>query len=161
MTRLPAAFVRPAKLKEVRAPGILLRVGKYGAPFLVIGDEDDLHAVFLEGQYKFRSFKLAKAENWSGLAIEDVEFELDLDSALDVSGYGRAPGSILRSGSSLSFAAIADDAFGRTTEIPILTSLSEASPEERTVFCKWRALVIVGQERRVVWECEIPVDRDW
>jgi hypothetical protein len=117
--------------------------------------------VFLEGQYKFRSFKLAKAENWSGLAIEDVEFELDLESAFDVSGYGRAPGWILRSGSLLSIAAIADEAFGRTTEIPILTNLSEASSDERTAFCKWRVFVTVGDERRVVWECDIPVERDW
>jgi len=161
MTSLPATLLRPAKVSEVRAPGILLQVGKYGAPFLVAGDKGDLQAIFLDGSYKFRSFKLAKAENWSGLAVEDIEFDLDLESGLNVSGYGRSPGSMLRSGSLLSIAAIADDAFGRTIDIPILTNLPGGSDNERTAFYSWRAFVMVGDHQRIVWESKIPFERDW
>jgi hypothetical protein len=93
--------------------------------------------------------------------VEDIEFDLDLGSGLDVSGYGRAPGSMLRSGSLLSIAAIADDAFGRTIDIPILTNLPGGGDNEGTAFYSWRAFVMVGDHQRIVWETKIPFERDW
>lgn len=153
--------MRPAKLKDVGTPGILLQVGKYGAPFLVAGNKSDPVAVFLDGKYKFRSFKQLASENWDGLAIENVEFELDLESAIDLSGYNRIPGTIIRHGEQLSIAAIGDDAFGRMIEIPLVEGLPSGAPEQRVAFFSWRAFVTVGEEWRTVWDCKIPVQREW
>ena len=161
MTLLPPELLRPANLSEVRAPGLLLRVGKYGQPFLIVGTETDPDVIALEGEHRFHSFKRSAAENWSGLAIEDVQFEIDFAFAIDVSGCGRAPGTIVRKGRVLSIAAISSGSFRQTIEIPIKGDLPESSPNEQVAFYAWRAFVMVGDERRTVWECALPLERDW
>ena len=80
MIALSAIQVRPALLRDVRPPGVLLKTDDYGAPFLVVGDATDPDVIMLGGEYKFQSFKRSGGANYYGLAIEDVIFEIDIES---------------------------------------------------------------------------------
>jgi hypothetical protein len=158
MTYLSPDQMRPALLSEVRSPGILLQTSKYSAPFLVIGDEDDADVICLDGDHKFQSFKRSGAQGWAGLAIEGIEFEIDPETAIDLVGFRKIPGLIIRKGSLLSITAMSDNAFRQTIAIPVLSSLPEGSLNQEVAFTRWRVLVTVGKERRIVREFSMPLD---
>jgi hypothetical protein len=160
MKGLPPSFLRPANLSEVRAPAVLLQTAKYGAPFLVVGDGDEAAVIFLGEEHQFQSFAKSAAANWNGLAVENVEFEIDSASAVDLSVLGRTPGMLIRRAGLLTIAAIADGAFRRTIEIPIQSNLPEGSEGLATGFTKWRAFVTVGKDQRLVWEYSLPVGNE-
>lgn len=160
MKALPPYLVRPALLSEVQPPGILLQIEKHGAPFLVVGEGDEIDVVCLGGQYQFRTFKRSTAESWSGLAIEGVEFEVNTDTAVDVMGFRRIPGIFIRKGKLLTIVAISDNNFRQVVEIPIEKDLPEGSAGREVAFTECRAFVTVGKERRPVWEFSVPMEQD-
>src|SRR6185437_4438587 len=92
---------RPALLNEVKGPAILLPIDRYDEPFVVFGNGEDALVCFLGDNHKFHAFLQAKAQNYKGLAIEGVEFEVDLDSAYSLDASYMAAGSTIRSGTTL------------------------------------------------------------
>lgn len=152
MTMLSPDLIRPAKLSDVQAPGILLPIDKYGAPFLVVGEANNPDVIFLDKQFKFVSFKRSEGSNYQGLAIENLKFEVAIETALDLAGYWRAPGMAIRKGKFLSILALSDDRLRRTMEIQVATDLPEGTEGQSVAFTKWRAFVLIGERRRVVWE---------
>lgn len=143
----------------MQAPAVVIQTSKYGAPFLVVGTPEDPKVIFLDGQYRFQSFNRESATNWSGLAIEGITIEVDLSSAIDMSGLGRSAGTMIRRGTILTIAAMTDDAFRHIIEIPVQTGLSDSSEGQSVAFTKWQASIQIGEERYVVWECEISVEQ--
>jgi hypothetical protein len=155
---LPPSLLRPALLGDVQTPGILLPTDKYGAPFLVIGDKGDPMAIFLGDDHKFQSFRRGKNEHWGGLAIEGIEIELQMGSAVDLVGPLKRPGMIIRKDDQLTFAAIAEGPFGRTTEIPFQSGLPKATHGREVGFLEWRAVIAVGKDRYTVWSSSLSTD---
>ena len=156
MTYLLPQHLRPTKLSEAQSPSIVRQTGKYGASFLVAGADEQTMVIFLDGQYQFRAFRRSEASNWEGLEIESVELELDVEEAADLSSIGRAPGMMVRRDDVLTIVAVSDGPFRRAIDVPVLSKL-DGSTGAAVGFPKWRAIVRVGDERRVVWECTVPV----
>jgi hypothetical protein len=157
MTLLAASLMRPAKLSEVRSPGILLQVGQYGASFLVVGPAGEETAIFLDERHRFQSFRPSGAENWQGLAIEDVEFELDTAHAIDLGEARRSVGMMIRRDETLSIAVVPEGPFSRgAIEVRIQSGLPMASEGTFIGFLKWRAFVRADDEQRTVWENSPP-----
>lgn len=156
MIHLPANLIRPANLRDVESPGVLLKTGRYGASFLVVGPPGGETAIFLDGDYRFQSFPLSKTENWSGLAVEGVQFELSIEDAYDLVEFRLAPGVMIRRETSLCIAVAPEGRFVRgLIEAPIQVDLPKGSDHSSLAFPSWRAFVKVEDERRVVWDCSI------
>jgi len=156
MTYLPPNLMRPARLSEVQSPGILLKVGKYGAPFLVVGSATEEVAIFLGEDHRFQCFPLSKAQNWEGVAVEELEFELDPDAAVDLGEHRRWPGMMIRRDKTLNIAVVPGGPFSRgAVEVVVKTDLPPASEHAAIGFSKWRAFVRVDDDRVTVWECSV------
>ena len=141
----------------MQAPGILLKTDKYGAPFLVVGNEDDPTAIFLGDDHQFQSFKRGSNEHWSGLAIEHVEIEVDIRSAVDLAEFSKCAGMMIRRNDQLTMAVIDEGPFKRTTEIAIQAGLPMATSGEAIGFLEWRAVIALGEERVPVWQMSLKV----
>jgi hypothetical protein len=150
---LPPHVIRPAVLGDIKPPGILLPSDKYGATFLVFGEENDPTAVFLDGQYQFQSFKRGTNDHWAGIAIEDVQIELNFASIVDRMQDAKRPGMMIRKETQLAMRVIGERAFRDSIELPVVVDLPEATHSQEGAFRDWRVVITSGDRRMPIWRC--------
>ncbi|MBA2920069.1 hypothetical protein GON01_08385 [Sphingomonas sp. MAH-20] len=152
---LPADHARPAKLNEVTSPAILLPINGYGEPFAVVGTGASTMACFLGDRHQFEAMAQSKGEHFSGLAIENVRFEVDVASAYSLEGVFAVPGSLVRTGDKLELVVRTDQGhYPRTTRAPVAERLTPTSDDVKVGFRRWRAVLQVQDDTILIWEAE-------
>src|SRR3569833_479240 len=95
---LPVDRVRACRVSQVVGPAIVLPVEQYDLPFLVVGRGDEAVACIVGEQYPFEGMSVEEAGNHKGLAVEGVEFELDLSTVYSAEArFTSVLGSLVRS----------------------------------------------------------------
>lgn len=134
----PALFVH-LELADAHKPGLLLPIDKYGAPFVIGRSEDEMVAVFVGGDYKFRTVFCKDASNWQGIFIENIEFRVDPSSAYST-GIGRGNvGSLVRNQDSLCLRAAAERGmFHHGVNVTLREGLPLDEGSQAAGFLKWK-----------------------
>ena len=155
MDYFPAHLLRPAKLNEVSGPAIVLPEPGRNDGFLVTGG-DRPYICFIEGAYVGDGFLKEKAARWSGMAIEDVRFEVDPASAFRPALIDQPLGALIRSGKELQVLVGTKDrhGFSEATRATLLDDLVATSADREVGFTKWRAVHDDGPHRISVFTFE-------
>ncbi len=153
---LPVGRARPARLPDVQGPASVLPVDEWDFPFIVAGAGESAVACFLGSQYTFVGMPLAQAGNYKGLAIEGVEFDLELGGAHSLEAGRPAAGAVVLSGDTLQLVYKAEERYPGLQRAALITGLEAASAGTEFAFHAWRAHITVGDLKVEVWRKDAP-----
>jgi hypothetical protein len=155
MNYVPAELMRPAKLKDVVGPAIVLPEPGREDAFLVTGGERP-YVCFIGGRYAGDGFLQEKASRWSGLAIEPVRFEVDPSSAFKPALIEQPLVALIRAGTEILifFGSTDTHGFKDAMKVPVFGQLSVASADAEVGFRRWRAVVGEGANSIAVFTFE-------
>ncbi|MBX9576109.1 MAG: hypothetical protein K2X07_10770 [Caulobacteraceae bacterium] len=135
-------------------PGsLVLPRTKYEARALICEGDGEPTAVFLSGDYAFRSFPSGGADNWKGVVVPDVRIEIDETSLADPDRNGHALGVVVREETKLIVRTMAEHCFGRSVPVVIQSGLPEARGS--AAFMKWQIVIGHGDEKRVLHKVDL------
>lgn len=80
---LPLQHVRPVRIRDLEETALCLSYDNRGIHLLIDHLGDHAQAVFLNGEYAFRSFKVDAVHDWKGLAITNFGVIVDVGSGLN------------------------------------------------------------------------------
>lgn len=137
--------MRPVRLNEVIGPAIVLPEPGHEDAFLVTGGEHS-HVCFIDGKYAGDGFLKEKAGRWTGLAIEQVRFEVETSSAFKPALIDQPLGALIRADTELFIIVGTKDVHGfeEATRVPILGQLPASSANCEVGYRQWRAVVGEG-----------------
>ena len=155
MDYLPVHLLRPATLDQVTGPAIVLPEPGREDAFLVTGGERP-YVCFIAGSYTGDGFLKEKAGSWSGVAIEDVNFQVDASSAFKPAVIDQPLGALIRVGAELQMFVGTTDRHGfkEAARVTLLADLPVSSDNVEVGFTRWRAVVGEGTSRVVVFSYE-------
>lgn len=153
---LPAQRVRPARLPDVKSPAIVLPADEWDLPFIVAGEGDQAVACFLGDRYTFQGMPLKEASNFKGLAVEGVEFEVDLKPMHSLEAGRPTAGALVRAGDELQLVYQAENRYPGFLRVPLLRGLDAASSGTEIAFHAWSAVITERDEKLVVWRKTAP-----
>ena len=157
LLRLPPDRIRPCSLPEVKGPAVVFPIDQYDLPFLVAGLGEQAIGCILGENYTYEAVALAGAHEHKGLAVEGLEFELDLASMYSLEGQYPLAGSLVRSADSLELVyKQGSRAFSRSARVTLITGLPPAGENVRAGFRSWSAVLQVGDSRIEVWRNSVP-----
>lgn len=154
---LPADRVTPQKMADLSSPGVFAPL--QGGPPVVIGKdaEGGSVGVLLNADQGYPRVDL-KSYRLGGVLVHPVEYEVDHESAYDLSVKYTAPGSVARVGERLELIASAHTGtFPDEARIILAEGLPVASDSPATGFLKWRACVRDGDEKRTLAEVSVEI----
>lgn len=155
---LPAERVRPCNLPDVKSPAIVFPTDEYGEPLLVVGRGEESIVCFLGSRHVYGGFPQADAANFKGLAVEGIEFEVELASMYALEGAISVPGSLVRVESSLQLVYRAErGSYPRLRRAFVMDDLIAASEGQQVGFPAWRCVIGVGQQRVEIWRNNAPL----
>lgn len=142
---VPARFLSFAKLSEVVGPAIVFPTTKYAETFLVTAGEG-ARAMFLEGSSVGMGFQQSLAENWDGMAISNIELEVDTSSMYSLSD-GKRKGSLVVVGSELAVTVQEKGpaGFSQNFLYPVAGGQPLTVSDNSVGFASWRAIVRDGE----------------
>lgn len=111
-------------------------------------DGADAFTMFLEGEYRFRGFRVERGANWGGLFIPDPILRVDLSSI--IAPADARPGSVLRGQEAYGIYVVMKEKFGfdERTLIPAPGGVAtEPSASEHAVcFHRWELGIFEGNQ---------------
>lgn len=124
---------------------------KYEYTILVAGGAGERMAVLLEGNDPFVAFSAENNCRFAGILIPEVDIEMDLQSAYEVRQFDIRPGTMVRSGSTLSIATSPPGSRGWGVAATTLISGLPELPENQSVgFLSWRIVLGSGVDRQIL-----------
>ncbi|MGH7025570.1 MAG: hypothetical protein ACREEB_18540 [Caulobacteraceae bacterium] len=128
---------------------ILPRGGREQAA--IIGAYDDAPtAVFLSGEYRFRSFRSDTNTTWSGLIVPDVRVEVDETSVFDPDCDGFGAGAVIRFGARLVMYSVPDPNSAQRLATVLHDNLP-GTAQLRAAFLRWHVVIGTGRDKRTLW----------
>ena len=122
--------------------------------FLVVGNAGELKAIDVsKGQHRFSAVDAIGASAWTGVMIQNVSFEVDLESVVDAY-YATAPiGTLVRRENSLSILTQYD----RSTPypVPLQSNLPLCEPHQGAAFKRWQIVIGSGDAKQVLLKISI------
>lgn len=143
----PLADAKPLTL-------VLSRGNAYGAPFLVGSFADEVIAVFLGGEHRYRAFRTAENDSWDGILVPDVRIEVDETSAFDPTGQRTVFGAVICKGSGLDLNAHSDNWRGVVWPITLVEG-ADAAARTCVGFSRWNVVLGGGSEKRVLFNVSV------
>lgn len=155
---LPTKFVRPTRVSDARGPAIVMPFVDRNEAMLVTGGAP-AHTCFISGAYNGHGFLKEKAARWDGLAVEGVEFEVDLSSQFRPSLISQPLGAIIRTNGGLEILMAMKDGHGfdEAHRVPLDDGNSPTPDPLEAGFSRWRAVICQGSERIDVFTFESTV----
>ncbi|WP_152639743.1 hypothetical protein [Sphingobium bisphenolivorans] len=150
----PVNIFRPVRLQNIVAPAVVLPVDRYDQPFLILGEGEGAIACFIGNEHRFETMPAFNNENWKGLAFEDLEVEVDLQSLIGVEGHAAPTGSLVRKDKRLELIAIARErVFADRRRFVICDDLPAGDGGIEVAFTRWYLVKREGE--RVIFKHEI------
>lgn len=149
---IPAKFVRPAALGDMKPGSFLKVVARDGADILI----GTLHtgekvACFMSGPNKGRGFSFTTNTAWHGLGVSEIEFELDLESAYDHSDK-HLPGALVRAGDRLEMlVSLKAEGFAEARRVLLASGLPSTDAKDEIGFARWTVVARDDADRYEVF----------
>lgn len=114
-------------------------------------------ACFITGDHAGNGFLCDEPSTWTGLAVEGLEFEVDLESAYDPGSLNAIAGSIIRKDDRLETITRMKhpDGFSHYQRVILAAGLPIADGERETGFTRWRAVTYDGDEAIKILDLDV------
>lgn len=155
MDYMPAALLRPTRVSDAQGPAVVLPFAQHSEAMLVTGG-GPAHSCFLSGPYTGHGFLKEKAARWNGLAIEGVEFEVDLSSQFQPALIDQPLGAIIRTSGRLELivAMKAGHGFDEAHRVALDEGAPPSADSLEAGFTRWRAVIRQGSDQIQVFAFE-------
>jgi hypothetical protein len=158
MPYLKPSRVRFVRISDIKGPALLIPHAR-PEDVLLIGSGDDPMVCFLAGRWKGESFRQRLAENWEGMAVEDLQLRVDINSAMAPNERGKHPLTAVRSrtGAGL-FVRHKEDHFTQTIVCEVATDLGPGSDDTRIGFTRWKLVVVEGDDEIEIFAYDLDAE---
>ncbi len=150
---LPLSLLRPVRIRELQESALCLSYDKRGIHILVERLEGRSTAVFLNGDYAFRSFEIDVTHDWKGLALTDYDIVVDLASAFDSENQFPIPGAIAvgPEGDRLGVSVKDHTGFLDKETLKLNADVPEIATGLRTSFMRWAFRIREADQFQLIW----------